>query len=229
MKADQYDRLAEAYEQQTEQSAYNTFCERPATLSLIGDLRGKAVLDAACGTGFYAAYCEREGASNVLAFDGSTNMVELARSNLSLATLFVHDLGMPLTSISAKTLDGIICALALEYVQDLNRCLLEFFRVLKPGGFLVFSIENPWHVCQSFGSQYWDQELIEHDSQFLKGVQGYRRPLAMYMNGLSDNGFLFEYIVEARPIERCKELFPKIYQEMMKIPFFLAVRALRAD
>jgi ubiquinone/menaquinone biosynthesis C-methylase UbiE len=228
MKADQYDRLAEVYEQQTKQSAYNMFCERPATLSLIGDLQGKAVLDAACGTGFYAAYCEQHGASKVLAFDGSPNMVELARLNLTRATVFVHDLGMPLTTIPAKTLDGIICALALEYIQDIDRCLQEFFRVLKPGGFLVFSIENPWLVYQSFGNHYWDQELITHESSFLKGVQGYRRPLAMYTNGLNDNGFLFEQIVEAQPVERCRELFPEIYQKMMKIPFFLAVRAYKA-
>lgn len=225
MKADQYDRLADAYESSADQSAYNAFCERPATLTLIGDVREKAILDAACGSGFYAAYCENQGAHPIHAFDGSPNMVAVARKNLSRTTVFVHELGAPLTSIPAETLNGVICALALEYTRDLNKCLRTFSQVLTPDGFIVFSIENPWLVFRRFGSRYWEEELIEHTSGFLNGVKGYRRPLAMYMNSLHETGFRLERIVEAQPVKECKDLFPDIYAKMMEIPFFLTIRA----
>ena len=152
-------------------------------------------------------------------------MVALARTKLSRATVFIHELGASLTSIPTETLNGVICALALEYTHDLNECLRTFSRVLTPDGFLVFSIENPWLVFQSYGSRYWEQELVEHTSAFLNGVKGYRRPLAMYLNSLHETGFCLERIVEAQPIERCKYSFPEIYQKMMEIPFFLAIRA----
>ena len=228
MRADQYNHLAEAYEESTAKSAYNTMCERPTTLSLIGDVRGKAVLDAACGTGFYAAYCEKHRARSVFAFDGSPNMVELARTKLSYTTIFVHELGSQLTSIPEETLDGVICALALEYTEDLIESLQEFYRLLKPDGFLVFSIENPWLVFQRYGETYWDEELVEHTSTFLNGVKGYRRPLSMYLNGLRESGFRFEQMIEAKPVEQCKDRFPEIYRRMMEIPFFISIRGRKA-
>ena len=86
-------------------------------------------------------------------------MVAAAQKNLSRTTVIVHELGVPLTSIPAETLNDVICALALEYTRDLNKCLRTFSCVLTPDGFLVFSIENPWLVYQSYGSQYWEQEL----------------------------------------------------------------------
>jgi ubiquinone/menaquinone biosynthesis C-methylase UbiE len=225
MNANQYDAIARDYETYSETNAYNALCERPATLSLLKDVAGKVLLDAACGPGFYAAFCEQHGAEKVLAFDGSPNMVALARKTLSCSTVFVHDLGTPLPFIDDNTLDGIVCALALEYVQDLNACLLEFFRMLTPGGFLVCSIENPWLVYQRLGTQYWDQEVVDHPVTSLTTVQGYRRPLAMYLNGLADAGFLLQHFVEAKPVDRCQALFPDIYRKMLDIPFFLSIRA----
>ena len=225
MNADQYDRLAEAYKNAADQSAYNAFCERPATLALIGDVREKAVLDAACGSGFYAAHCEDQGAPPVYAFDGSPKMVSVAQQNLSRATVFVHKLGAPLTSIPEETLNVVICALALEYTPDLNRCLRTFSHVLSPDGVLIFSIENPWLVFQRFGSRYWEEELVEHTSGFLNGVKGYRRPLATYINSLHETGFSLERLIEAQPVEGCKDIYPDIYQRMIEIPHFLTIRA----
>src|SRR5262245_1697372 len=49
-----YDELAAAYAADNEANAFNALYERPAMLSLIGDVRGQRVLDAGCGAGALA-------------------------------------------------------------------------------------------------------------------------------------------------------------------------------
>ena len=44
-----YDEMAEAYAARIETKPHNAYYERPATLSLLPDVRGKRVLDAGCG------------------------------------------------------------------------------------------------------------------------------------------------------------------------------------
>jgi 2-polyprenyl-3-methyl-5-hydroxy-6-metoxy-1,4-benzoquinol methylase len=49
-----YDKLASSYSARAPTKPHNAYYERPATLSLLGDVRGGRVLDAACGPGIYA-------------------------------------------------------------------------------------------------------------------------------------------------------------------------------
>jgi hypothetical protein len=54
--ADIYDELAEAYAARVETKPHNAYYERPATLSLLPDVKGKRVLDAGCGPGVYTGW-----------------------------------------------------------------------------------------------------------------------------------------------------------------------------
>jgi SAM-dependent methyltransferase len=77
----QYDPIATAYQEYADTDAYNALCERPCTLSLLPPVTGQSVLDAACGPGFYAAWCAQRGAT-VRGFDGSPAMVALAGADI---------------------------------------------------------------------------------------------------------------------------------------------------
>jgi ubiquinone/menaquinone biosynthesis C-methylase UbiE len=57
-----------------------------ATLALLGDVRGKTILDAGCGTGVYTIYLTRLGAK-VSAIDFSGKMLERTRENARAAGL----------------------------------------------------------------------------------------------------------------------------------------------
>jgi len=46
---DAYESLAEAYAAVVKTKAHNAYYERPATLSLLPDVKNKRVLDAGCG------------------------------------------------------------------------------------------------------------------------------------------------------------------------------------
>src|SRR5215207_6170776 len=92
-----YDEFAAAYAADNEINAWNAFYERPAMLALLGDVRGKCVLDAGCGAGALAEALVRRGAA-VTGLEISARMADLARARLGPAVA-VHsaDLAQPLT------------------------------------------------------------------------------------------------------------------------------------
>src|SRR5215813_11855779 len=76
-----YDRFAEAYSEGTENSLANTYYERPAMLALAGDVAGRRILDAGCGSGPLSAALRDRGAI-VTGIDASAGMLALARRRL---------------------------------------------------------------------------------------------------------------------------------------------------
>ena len=52
-----YDSFAEAYSAETENNLINAYYERPAMLALAGDVAGRRILDAGCGSGPCSRRC----------------------------------------------------------------------------------------------------------------------------------------------------------------------------
>ncbi|WP_233512240.1 class I SAM-dependent DNA methyltransferase [Micromonospora deserti] len=81
MKADHYDSFAERYSADSESNLINGYYERPAMIGLAGDVNGRRILDAGCGSGPLSAALRERGAI-VTGFDSSPAMVELAERRL---------------------------------------------------------------------------------------------------------------------------------------------------
>ena len=143
--ANDYDSFAEAYSAENESSLLNAYYDRPAMLALAGDVAGRRVLDAGCGSGpLYAAL--RDRGAVVTGFDKSAGMLALARRRLGAgADLQVADLGGPLP-FPDSTFDDVVASLVLHYLEDWGPPLAELRRVLKPGGRLIVSVEHPFAV-----------------------------------------------------------------------------------
>ncbi|MGO4603986.1 methyltransferase domain-containing protein [Terrabacter sp. 2YAF2] len=78
---DHYDAFADAYARANENGLFNRWYARPAVLNLLGDVAGRRILDAGCGSGPLLADLTARGAS-VAGFDGSQAMIALARERL---------------------------------------------------------------------------------------------------------------------------------------------------
>ncbi|WP_031076890.1 class I SAM-dependent methyltransferase [Streptomyces sp. NRRL WC-3742] len=85
----QYDEIGEAFEG-FKTLPLTRYGEVPGFLGLVGDVKGKSVLDIACGTGFYSREFMRRGASRVLGFDVSAAMVDAARASEARESLGVE-------------------------------------------------------------------------------------------------------------------------------------------
>jgi ubiquinone/menaquinone biosynthesis C-methylase UbiE len=130
-------------------------------LGLVGEVAGRTVLDAACGPGLYAEELVRRGA-RVVGFDQSPTLVALARERAGpAADLRVHDLTQPLTWLADGSVDLVVLALALNYVEDRVAMLRELHRVLNPGGSLLISTTHPTSDWQRLGGSYFAVERDE--------------------------------------------------------------------
>ncbi len=104
-----YDEFAEAYSADNEVNLLNGYYERPAMLSLAGDVTGRHILDAGCGSGPLAAALRDRGAI-VSGFDVSAAMIELARRRLGEdSDLIVANLAEPLPYAEA-TFDDVVAS-----------------------------------------------------------------------------------------------------------------------
>jgi 2-polyprenyl-6-hydroxyphenyl methylase/3-demethylubiquinone-9 3-methyltransferase len=213
---------------------HNALYERPATLALVGDVRGLTVLDAGCGPGICSAVLADQGA-RVLGFDLSAEMVDLARERcLGRNVEFrVGDLTRPLSWLCDGAVDVVLCSLALDYVEDLSPSFCEFRRVTRPGGAIVFSMAHPmrdWMDERSHvGRTYFDTARWGlHWSGFGEPkpyVECYRRPLSAILNPLAESGWRLERLVEPVPLPEMRAAAPDLYAELSQSPAFVCCRA----
>src|SRR6476660_2481577 len=119
--------------------------QRPAVLALAGDVAGRRILDAGCGSGPLFAELRERGAV-ISGIDASAGILEVARRRLGdEADLRVADLRDPLPFPDAA-FDDVIASLVLHYLEDWGPTLGEFRRVLVPGGRVIVSVDHPFAI-----------------------------------------------------------------------------------
>jgi SAM-dependent methyltransferase len=227
---DAYEILAEAYASVIDTKPHNAYYERPATLSLLPEVKGKRVLDAACGPGVYSEWLLAHGAE-VVAVDASPKMVDLAKQRLG-ATSDVRraDLSRPLTFLDSSSFDIVLSPLTMEYIEDWHSTFAEFYRVLRPGGYFILSVTHPFFDYVYYKSNnYFETELVGSEWRGFNPVRvhmpSFRRSLEATLNPLIGAGFRCERVLEPKPTEEFKKADPKDYEELSKQPCFLCIRA----
>jgi len=202
MSADDYDRFAQDYEAENATSLLNAYYERPAVLDLVGDVRGRRILDAGCGSGPLAAELVARGA-DVTGFDGSPAMIDLARRRLGATVpLTVHDLAEPLP-YEDESFDVVVASLVLHYLEDWDGPLAELRRVLRPGGRLVASVNHPFaQVLNAPEDDYFTTRLYSEDVE-LNGrsteLSFWHRPLREVVRAVTDAGLDLRVLDEPGP------------------------------
>jgi SAM-dependent methyltransferase len=194
-----YDGFARAYSHANEANLLNAWYERPAMVQLAGEVQGRRVLDAGCGSGPLAAALRERGAL-VSGLDVSAGMVALARERLGEQTdLRVADLGERLP-YDDDAFDVVVCSLALHYLQDWSAPLTELRRVLRPGGRLVVSVPHPFVYLFN----YQDQDyfcVTQYSEEFEFGDESavltyWHRPLHAMTDAFTEAGFSIAAVSE---------------------------------
>ena len=226
-----------------------------ATLALLTGVRGQRWLDAGCGEGRLARVLARRGAS-VLGVDIASGLVRAARRRamlLSEATrsrLHFESAGLAARGLVApRSLDGVLCAMALMHAPSPAPALRAWSRALRPGGRLVLVLPHP---CFMSPSTTWAARLpqvpkgepvleeLRIDDYPVTGRQVFRfsedfpattvnfhRSLETMQTALARAGFLTRRLDEPRP-SKALALLDARWEPYRRVPFFLVWEAVLA-
>jgi ubiquinone/menaquinone biosynthesis C-methylase UbiE len=227
----QFDAMAVDYAVDNAVSPYNAYYERPAIISLLGNVAGLRVLEVGCGPGLLTAWLVERGAV-VTASDVSQEMVDLARTVVGdRARMVIADLSQPLTFAADQSFDLVVASLVMHYIEDWHFVLGEFHRVLRPSGTVVFSTHHPTMDWELSPDDYFTTTLIAE--RWRKGsgdsdVTFWRRPLTAMTSAIASSGFLIERLVEPAANPELRDRDPAAYELIRTKPRFLFFR-LRTD
>ncbi|MFC1548559.1 class I SAM-dependent methyltransferase [Candidatus Omnitrophota bacterium] len=104
-------------------------------------VKGKYVLDIACGAGCGSRMLAEAGASSVDAVDISDDLIKYAICNYAAPSIsYIQD---NIYSFNPGELyDVIVCFETIEHVDDYNKALSNLYSLLKEGGVLLISSPN---------------------------------------------------------------------------------------
>jgi 2-polyprenyl-3-methyl-5-hydroxy-6-metoxy-1,4-benzoquinol methylase len=225
----------------------------PCVERLLGDVKGKKLLDAGCGEGYLARLYARKGA-DVTAIDLSQRLIETSEQ-LTEEEGFSIDYRVDnvcyIESVPNAEFDIILSNLVLLNVPCLDDAIKEFHRVLKVGGILVFSIVHP--AFNFYGPGSWEMgekdpetnrrdglyfkvdryfEEIEYErywktkqgEKFPEPISFFHRTLSTYLNSLSSAGFHLLEFAEPQPTED-----DQFFERERRIPFFAVFKAMKVE
>jgi len=232
-----YDTLAKVYhKKRVKGKDFNELLEMPLTFSLLGNVKGKKILDAGCGTGVYSKMLAEKGAK-VTGIEISENMVEIAKEHCK-------DLGVKFDKGSVDELpyeddsfDIIVASLVIHYFVDPTEVFKEFHRVLKKDGILVFSTNHPVNSCIDEFTKYKNKSAIIMSNYFERRkfywsfhetemkIPSYHFTFEDLFDFISKNGFQIECIREARLSKDAEKILGKErYNKWKNIPTFIVLR-----
>ena len=112
-----------------------------AIQKFLPDLRGKSVLDAGCGTGYFCQIAHAAGASSIAGWDIPPLMLEQAKIQCPSANFLCADISRE--EIPKDNFDVIILALVLGHIENIGPVLANLSSALRPGGTLILSDFHP--------------------------------------------------------------------------------------
>jgi malonyl-CoA O-methyltransferase len=152
--------------------------EHATVTALLPEVRGLMVLDAGCGTGRYLRELESRGA-RAIGMDLSMPMLKrTAAGRVARADIRALPLG-------PKSLDLVVCGLALGDIAELELALMEIARTLRPSGRVIYSVVHP--AGEAAG---WSRSF-ESAGRHL-AVDGHWHSLERHRQACEDAGFSIE-------------------------------------
>jgi len=234
---------------------YRDQLNSPAFFAMLPEVKVLAGLDIGCGEGYNTRMLAKRGA-RVSAIDISEVFISYARHTEEEAPLGIdyHVASAVDLPFADSTFDFAAAFMSLMDVPETERALGEAHRVLKPGGFLQFSIAHPCfdtphrrnlrdanhHTYALEVGDYFagsdgtiDEWLFK--AAPLQAKQGlrkfrlprFRRTLSYWLNLLIRTGFQLEQIEEPRPSDETVAAYPGL-QDAQIVSYFLHLRVRKA-
>ncbi len=230
------------------------FTARPVLLGMCEPVADRHILDLGCGEGYCSRELKRRGAASVYGIDLSEGMISAAQQQDQIDQLGIrYESGCAthLPQLADASVDLVLAVFLFNYltVGQMQQCMAEVFRVLKPGGQFIFSIPHPAFPFmraaeypfyfkvepgQAGGPGYFSQcdrqfpgRIWKRDGSWLD-VQLVHKPLAEFFDGLRLAGFTTMPLVrELRVTPEHVQLDEAFFQPLFDYPLHLAIQVSR--
>lgn len=210
---------------------YGPISPGESELRLLGDVKGKNVLEIGCGGGQNAIVLAKWG-SRPIGLDISEEQIKyarrLAKKSKVKVQFYVGNME-DLSKFPDEDFDIVLSSCAIGYSSNPRQVFCEVFRVLRKGGLFVFCVVHPianrgrvirygkrkmWGIRNYFDRRRrtWTWKFDGTSARFY----GYHRTLQDYFNSLVSPGFVVEKILEPEPYSLNK----MTEAEREKIPYF---------
>jgi ubiquinone/menaquinone biosynthesis C-methylase UbiE len=241
------------------QAGYDTYRDHlntPAFLEMLPSVTGLYGLDIGCGNGHNTRLVADLGA-NITALDVSSIFLHHAvsggkNSSSSIRFLVASAVELPFPDC---TFDFAVAFMSFMDIPETERVISEAYRILKPGGFLQFSITHPCFdtphrrqvrdatgrpIAVEVGDYFKELEgeitewsfgaaPTEVRRQFpLFKVPRFTRTLSHWINLLLDNRFMLEHLEEPSPNEETVDKVPNLADARL-VAYFLIVRVRKSS
>ncbi len=235
---------------------YRDYLNTPAFFELLPDVRELAGLDIGCGEGHNSRLLAGLGA-RLTAIDISEVFIEYARQSEQQEPLGIdYRVGSAVElPFGNAAFDFAVGFMSFMDIPETDRVLAEAYRILKPGGFLQFSIEHPCFATPhrrnlrnpdglSYAIEVGDYFRSLHGDitewlfgaappDLKKGLRRFKTPrftqtIGQWLNLLIDAGFVLERVEEPRPSDKAVRACPRV-QAAQVVAYFLHIRARKPD
>ncbi len=230
---------------------YRDHLNTPAFLKMLPDVNGLCGLDIGCGEGHNTRLLAKRGA-RLMALDISQVFVQHARTFQDQTHPRIDYLAANAEQIPfAKTsFDFATGFMSFMDIPNTKNVIAETYRILKPGGFLQFSIthpclDTPHHrnlrgedgltYAYEVGGYFHNMEgelsewlFSAAPAEVKKGLPKFKVPrythtLSQWLNMLIEQGFIIERIEEPCPDDETVKRCPNI-QDAQVVAYFLHIR-----
>jgi SAM-dependent methyltransferase len=208
-----WDRFAAAYQEGAQLSTsvahYGPDIPTEAQLRLLGDLKGKRVLELGCGGAQCSIAFVKAGAS-AIGVDFSAEQLAFARRLCEREEVKVelrHGDLADLAFLRADSIDLAFSAYAFGYVEDLSRVFRQVHRVLRVGAPLVFSLPHPAYdmidddadPALLIRRSYFDRRPIDYQWAGVSFTD-YRHTISDLYMALVRSSYRVDLILEPEPL-----------------------------
>jgi len=174
----QYNKIGEKYANMIKTDPLKNYLQYPGLIRLLGDIKGKKILDIGCGNGFFSKMVAEKGAS-IVGFDVSEKQIELAIENEKRDKLGMTFVCSDQFKFSyPEKFDLAFSNMVIFYATNFNE-LVQFFKCafksLKDNGKFISVIVNPNY--KGFGKLNYDRKIVR---------EGNKAKSEFYINGKFD-------------------------------------------
>ncbi len=243
MEKTDWDNVAPWYDAHLDgQDTYQAKVIAPNLLRMLSPEKGEAVLDLACGQGYFSRLVKDFGA-NVTGVDLSSELIARAKEKSKDINYIVASAEN--TKLKKESFDKIFTVLAFENIKNIDEVVVEIKRLLKKEGKFVLvmlhpAFRIPQHSDWGFDNKkdlqyrrtdkYLSEIKIDIDLKPFKGkgatkTTTFHRPLQWYMKSFKKSGFAITSMEEWISHKK-SEMGPRQKAEDMarkEFPMFLAL------